>query len=56
MAFSGLRGAVWNVLINLKDIDDAAYVQKMREDARGLIADGQAVLDRVVADMERRLG
>jgi glutamate formiminotransferase/formiminotetrahydrofolate cyclodeaminase len=36
MAFSGLRGAVWNVLINLKDIKDAAYVAKMREDARAL--------------------
>jgi glutamate formiminotransferase/formiminotetrahydrofolate cyclodeaminase len=55
MAFSGLRGAVWNVLINLKDIEDAGYVQKMRADARGLIADGQVILDRVVAEMERRL-
>ena len=55
MAFSGLRGAVWNVLINLKDIKDAAYVAKMREDARALVADGQEVLNRVAAEIDRRL-
>ena len=56
MAFSGLRGAVWNVLINLKDIKDAAYVAKMREDARALVADGQEILNRVGAEIDRRLG
>ena len=55
MAFSGLRGAVWNVLINLKDIEDAAYVAQMREDARGLVADGQEILNRVSAEMDARL-
>lgn len=52
MAHAGVRGGVWNVLINLKDITDAAYVGAMRaacaervERAGGLLAQGTAAGD-----------
>ena len=44
--FAGVRGGLWNVLINLKDITDPAYVAEMRGRCRGLLEEAQALLDR----------
>jgi glutamate formiminotransferase / formiminotetrahydrofolate cyclodeaminase len=44
MAHAGLEGAVLNVLINLKDIEDADYVAEMRAACAGLQEKGKALL------------
>ena len=37
MGFAGVRGALWNVVINLKDLSDAAYVATMQERCRTML-------------------
>ena len=62
IAFAGVRGGLWNVLINLKDITDPAYVAEKRaacatllEKARALADEaGRAVDERLVAMIEKR--
>jgi glutamate formiminotransferase/formiminotetrahydrofolate cyclodeaminase len=62
IAFAGVRGGLWNVLINLKDIQDPAYVAEKRaacaallEQARALADEaGKAVDERLVAMIEKR--
>jgi glutamate formiminotransferase/formiminotetrahydrofolate cyclodeaminase len=53
--FAGVRGGIWNVLINLKDITDAAFVRDMREKCDALLQDATAVLAQVTAHVDRRL-
>lgn len=55
IAFAGVRGGIWNVLINLKDITDAAYVARMKADCADLLAKAKALLDRAAADGDARL-
>jgi glutamate formiminotransferase / formiminotetrahydrofolate cyclodeaminase len=55
VAYAGVRGGVWNVLINLKDITDAAFVHKMRDKCDGLLRDAHALLTQVVAHVDKRL-
>ncbi len=55
MAFAGVRGGLWNVLINLKDITDAAYVAAMRERCGSLLQEARERLERGCADGDRRL-
>jgi glutamate formiminotransferase/formiminotetrahydrofolate cyclodeaminase len=56
MAHAGLEGAVLNVLINLKDIEDADYVTEMRAACADLQTKGAALLgettDAVLAAIE----
>lgn len=54
-AFAGVRGGLWNVLINLKDIADPAYVASMRARCGALLEQAQTVLDRACAEGDRRL-
>jgi glutamate formiminotransferase/formiminotetrahydrofolate cyclodeaminase len=56
MAAAGVRGGVWNVLINLKEITDAAFVQGMRDTCEGLLRAMTQILDQVTAHVDRRLG
>jgi glutamate formiminotransferase/formiminotetrahydrofolate cyclodeaminase len=49
MGFAGLRGGIWNVLINLKDITDRAFIADMEARCAGLRADAQALLDDAAA-------
>jgi glutamate formiminotransferase/formiminotetrahydrofolate cyclodeaminase len=56
VGFAGVRGGVWNVLINLKDITDAAFVKEMCGRCEGLVGDAQKLLEQVTADVDRRLG
>jgi glutamate formiminotransferase/formiminotetrahydrofolate cyclodeaminase len=55
IAFAGVRGGIWNVLINLKDIKDAAYRERMRTQCAALLADAQALLARATAHGDARL-
>jgi glutamate formiminotransferase/formiminotetrahydrofolate cyclodeaminase len=56
IGFAGVRGAAWNVLINLKDITDPAFVREMRETCAQLTREAQTLLDQVTAHVDRRLG
>jgi len=45
VAFAGVRGGIWNVLVNLKDITDPAYNADMRNRCADLLARARAALD-----------
>jgi glutamate formiminotransferase/formiminotetrahydrofolate cyclodeaminase len=55
IAFAGVRGGIWNVLINLKDITDPAYVAKMKADCADLLAKAKTLLDRAAIYGDARL-
>ena len=42
IAFAGVRGGIWNVLINLKGIKDAAYVAEMRAKCAAVLEKSQS--------------
>lgn len=54
-AFAGVQGGVWNVLINLKDISDPAYVTALRERCAALVAQARTVQQRVSDAADARL-
>ena len=54
-AFAGVRGGLWNVLINLKDIKDAAFVAEMRTRCTGLLSEAQILMGKVGAEGDARL-
>jgi len=56
VGFAGVRGGVWNVLINLKDITDPGFVRETREMCDTLLRDAQALLAQVTAHVDQRLG
>jgi glutamate formiminotransferase / formiminotetrahydrofolate cyclodeaminase len=55
MAYAGVRGGVWNVVINLKDITDATYVADMQAQCSGLLAKAGEKLAEVVACVDQKL-
>ncbi|MCM2323769.1 MAG: glutamate formimidoyltransferase [Oligoflexia bacterium] len=55
MGYAGVRGAAWNVVINLKDIHDPAYVAEMQERAEKLLAEARKLLDEGSAFIDQRL-
>ncbi|HEU4951501.1 MAG TPA: glutamate formimidoyltransferase [Holophagaceae bacterium] len=55
MAFAGVRGGLWNVLINLKDIDDAAFVATLRARCADLLRQAEAALARIASEGDARL-
>jgi len=55
MGFAGLRGGIWNVLINLKDITDPAFNADMQDRCAKLLADAQAMLDASMAHGDGKL-
>jgi glutamate formiminotransferase/formiminotetrahydrofolate cyclodeaminase len=56
IGFAGVRGGVWNVLTNLKDITDPVFVREMRGQCETLLREAQTLLDRVTAHVDQRLG
>jgi glutamate formiminotransferase/formiminotetrahydrofolate cyclodeaminase len=46
IAFAGVRGGIWNVIVNLKDIADKAFVQEMQKECRQLLKKAEEVLER----------
>jgi len=55
IAFAGVQGGIWNVLINLKDLTDAVFVQEMRGKCDMLISDAQKLLAQVTEHVGQRL-
>lgn len=55
VAFAGLRGGLWNVRINLKDIADPDYCARMDARCSRLLAEGEAALGAITADGDARL-
>jgi glutamate formiminotransferase/formiminotetrahydrofolate cyclodeaminase len=55
IAFAGVRGGLWNVLINLKDIHDAAYVAEKRAACTTLLAEAKALADEAGDAVDARL-
>jgi len=55
IGYAGVRGAIWNVLINLKDITDPAFVREMREKCGSLLEDAHALLIQISQDVDKRL-
>jgi glutamate formiminotransferase/formiminotetrahydrofolate cyclodeaminase len=45
MGFAGLRGGIWNVIINLKDITDSVFTADMENRCNQLLAEAKLVLD-----------
>ncbi|MBI4404239.1 MAG: glutamate formimidoyltransferase [Deltaproteobacteria bacterium] len=44
VAYAGVRGGVWNVLINLKDITDGHYIKSMRTRCQTLLQQAESQL------------
>ena len=55
IASAGVRGGIWNVLINLKDITDANYVAEMRPACARLMEQADALLARATGEGNARL-
>lgn len=55
MGFAGVRGGVWNVIINLKDIKDPPYVESMRGKCQELIAQAAALLAETTTFVDKRI-
>ena len=55
MAYAGVRGGIWNVVINLKDITDAAYVTDMQGQCSGLLAKAGEKLAEVTTFVDQKL-
>ncbi|MCL1893040.1 MAG: glutamate formimidoyltransferase [Holophagaceae bacterium] len=55
MGFAGVRGGIWNVLINLKDISDTAYNNEMKAKCSELLIKAQKLLDDIVASGDAKL-
>lgn len=55
MGFAGVRGGIWNVLINLKDISDTAYNADMKAKCEALLAEAKTLMDRVLAEGDAKL-
>ena len=55
MAYAGVRGGVWNVVINLKDITDVGYVTEMQAACAGLLAKAGERVTEVTAFVDQKL-
>ena len=55
MGFAGVRGGIWNVLVNLKDITDTTYRAELQARCAALLDQARTLLDRALAEGDRRL-
>jgi formiminotetrahydrofolate cyclodeaminase len=55
IASAGVRGGIWNVLVNLKDITDADAVAELRPACAKLLERADALLARATGDAGARL-
>ncbi|KAA3617737.1 MAG: glutamate formimidoyltransferase [Calditrichaeota bacterium] len=55
MAYSGVKGGIYNVLINLKDISDQEFNAEMRKRCEVLDKDAKEALDKVLSVVENAL-
>ena len=54
-AFTGVRGGLWNVMINLKDIQDAAFVDEMQARCASILTKAQALMTKAGDEGDARL-
>ncbi len=55
MAHAGVRGGIWNVVINLKDITDPAYVADMQAQCAALLEQSTAKLAGITGFIDQKL-
>jgi len=55
MAYSGVLGGVYNVLINLKDIKDEAFVSEMKDACSQLESDAKERTKKLLNNVESRI-
>lgn len=55
MGFAGVRGGLWNVAINLRDLADVAYVADMKKKSEDLLAKARSLADESGASVDARL-
>ena len=55
MAYAGVRGGIWNVVINLKDITDATYIVDMQRECASLLAQAGTALKEVTDHVDQKL-
>ncbi len=55
MAYAGVRGGVWNVVINLKDITDAGYITEMQKECSSLLAQAGDRLKEITDHVDQKL-
>jgi glutamate formiminotransferase/formiminotetrahydrofolate cyclodeaminase len=54
-AFAGVRGGLWNVRINLKDIKDGAFIDAMEARCASLLKEAEALMAAVASEGDDRL-
>ena len=54
-ASASVRGGIWNVLINLRDISDAAFLAEMQPACAKLLDQADALLPRATGEGNARL-
>ncbi|MDE3034154.1 MAG: cyclodeaminase/cyclohydrolase family protein, partial [Acidobacteriota bacterium] len=52
---AGVRGGIWNVVINLKDITDAAYVADLQAQCAALLEQSTAKLAEITGFIDQKL-
>jgi glutamate formiminotransferase/formiminotetrahydrofolate cyclodeaminase len=55
MAYAGVRGGLWNVVINLKDITDGAYVAHMQRECDHILAQAGEKVNEITAYVDQKL-
>ena len=55
MAYGGVRGGIWNVVINLKDITDADYVANIQRECSTLLAQAGEKQKEITAYVDQKL-
>jgi formiminotetrahydrofolate cyclodeaminase len=55
IAYSGVKGGIFNVLINLKDIEDREFVQNMRETCREIDRQAQEKVTEILEIVTKKI-
>jgi len=55
LGYAGVRGGLWNVLINLKDITDPAYAAEMRARSEELLSRARAIAEEAGRAADERM-
>jgi glutamate formiminotransferase/formiminotetrahydrofolate cyclodeaminase len=55
MAYNGVKGGVFNVLINLGQIQDADFVDEMRRTCAELEKEAAEIRDRILKTVEEKI-
>jgi len=55
IAYAGVRGGLWNVLVNLKDITDLDFVAEKRRQCEHLLEEARKLLHETCANVDHKL-